>query len=311
MQRLAAQLREQQAEAAQAGRRHRRQPEGAGVWRVRHARRSADDAARAGPRAAGGSLPGRAAAGGAAARTTPPRSPPSSAHPAGAAAGRPVRQRGHGPALLGHRADDPRAAGARGLGRQGDRSAGRGSARGLPRHEGLLAAQPQVHARLRRGLAGAGNCASRLLARIPWYPQLASAGELAEPRRAALVRPARRSSRAGRAASSCCRSRPRPRAPGQGDHQLPGHAAARATPTWPPRSSRIPTSSTSSAPPTRAASARSSRRSSITSSAVLAGARRRLRVRRPPGAARGRRPGLRPRPALLPPEAAAATSSSS
>ncbi len=43
--------------------------------------------------------------------------------------------------------------GREGLGIQGDRAAGAGSAQCLPRHEGVLAEQPQVHAGVRPGLA--------------------------------------------------------------------------------------------------------------------------------------------------------------
>ena len=58
-----------------------------------------------------------------------------------------------------------------GLGREGDRPPGRGPARGVPRHEGLLAAQPQVHARLCRGVAGRGQLCKQAACTIALVPQ--------------------------------------------------------------------------------------------------------------------------------------------
>jgi hypothetical protein len=73
------------------------------------------------------------------------------------------------------------------LGRQGHRSAVAGSARGLPRHEGVFASQPQVHARFWRCLAGAGNrargsCTNSLV------PPHCPAGEVPYAGGTALVR---------------------------------------------------------------------------------------------------------------------------
>ena len=79
---------------------------------------------------------------------------------AGATAGGPRCELGDGAPLLGHRPGHPRTAGARRLGRQGHRSARRRPARGVPGDEGSLTSQPQVHARLRVGVARSGNCAT-------------------------------------------------------------------------------------------------------------------------------------------------------
>ena len=90
---------------------------------------------------------------------------------------------------------------------------------GLPGHEGVLAAQPEVHARVCRGVAGAGNRARGSCTNSLVSPQR----PLGEARRTPPYgsgMPGRRWSTAGRTTSWCCRSR-----------AAPTNARARRSPT--------------------------------------------------------------------------------
>ena len=63
-----------------------------------------------------------------------------------------------GAAVLADRMRHPGAAGCAGMGCEGDRTAGAGLARRVSGHERILPREPDVHACLRRGMAGCRNC---------------------------------------------------------------------------------------------------------------------------------------------------------
>ena len=212
-------------------------------------------------------------------------------------------ERGDGAALLGHRPH--RSSSARrnaGWGAKVIDRLVRGSARGLPRHAGVLAAQPQVHASVCGGLARCRNCAAGRCT-IALAPEHACCSIVSTtPRRASGTREQGTRARLVARHPQPPDRQPRARAARQGDQQLRDHPAAGrlrhgraglqgSLPVRLPRHRR-------SAP--RARGRAGARRSHP---AVPARARHRLRVRRPPGPARGRRPGLLPRPPLLSPEA--------
>ncbi len=85
---------------------------------------------------------------------------PESAREVRSRAGGPGRQPGAGAALLEHRPRHPGSTGPAGMGGRGDRPAVPRPAPRVPGHEGLLAAKPQVHAGLCRGLARRANRAT-------------------------------------------------------------------------------------------------------------------------------------------------------
>ena len=82
------------------------------------------------------------------------------ADPDGAAQGRGLGQPGARPPLLADRPRHPRPAEGAWLGGQGHRPARRRPPARVPGHGGLLAAEPEIHAGFRPGLAGRANCAT-------------------------------------------------------------------------------------------------------------------------------------------------------
>ena len=92
------------------------------------------------------------------------------------------------PPLLVDRTGHPREAGPARVGGEGDRPARHRPPEGVPRQQGVLRPQPQVHEELRAGLAGPGSCATGRCTN-PVGPQRPPPREGRRAREAALVRP--------------------------------------------------------------------------------------------------------------------------
>lgn len=189
-----------------------------------------------------------------------------------------------------------------GWGGEGDRTAGAGLAQRLPRHEGFFAAQPQIHARFCRGMAGPILCA-RGACTIALVPSVGLAGQIAWPRDAPLVRlQGHRAQLVAQHPGDADRN-PSVGAQRSGSHQLFGFSAQAAVRPR-PRIAERPLPFRFPRPERGGPGTRDRARAGQACDRVPAGAGRGLCLCRAAGVAHGGRRRVFHRPAFLPPETA-------